>query len=65
MSTNEKNGAVDTKVHDKTASDVESANEIDTSGYPSPGLHGEDKLVRQLKNRHIAMIRCVIIVCRS
>ncbi|KAF8922361.1 amino acid permease [Mucidula mucida] len=54
MSSNEKHPhTVDSKQADST--DVESANE-----FPAAELHGAGTLKRQLKNRHIAMIRCVI-----
>ncbi|KAK0233437.1 amino acid permease [Armillaria fumosa] len=49
MSSNEKNGS-ESKVH--ASSDVESAHELSHGGYTG----GQQTLVRQLKNRHIAMI---------
>ncbi len=55
MSSNEKHPhTVDSKQADST--DVESANE-----FPAAELHGAGTLKRQLKNRHIAMIRCVLL----
>ncbi|KAK0505875.1 amino acid permease [Armillaria luteobubalina] len=49
MSSNEKNGT-ESKIH--ASSDVESAHELSHGGYTG----GQQTLVRQLKNRHIAMI---------
>ncbi|KAK0246047.1 amino acid permease [Armillaria nabsnona] len=49
MSSNEKNGS-ESKIH--ASSDVESAHELSHGGYTG----GQQTLVRQLKNRHIAMI---------
>jgi amino acid permease len=47
----EKKEAIETTYHRK-GSDVESSSVKDDLAY------GDGKLVRQLKNRHVAMIRC-------
>lgn len=42
------------------SSDVESISRSDKDGLPAYAEGNQGKLVRQLKNRHVAMIRCAV-----